>query len=53
VSSYVEVLDAQRQLFTAQLALVQAERQYLVSTVDLFRALGGGWNSYYYRESNH
>lgn len=43
ISSYLEVLDAQRQLFTAQLALVQVERQYLVSTVDLYRALGGGW----------
>ncbi len=29
VSSYLEVLDAQRGLFTAQLALVQTERQYL------------------------
>jgi multidrug efflux system outer membrane protein len=45
VSSYLEVLDAQRQLFGAQLTLVQTERQYLVSTVDLYRALGGGWNA--------
>jgi multidrug efflux system outer membrane protein len=37
------VLDAQRQLFGAQLGLVQTERQYLVSTVDLYRALGGSW----------
>ncbi|HEX5435877.1 MAG TPA: TolC family protein [Gemmatimonadaceae bacterium] len=44
VSSYLDVLDAQRGLFTAQLALVQTQRQYLVSTVDLYRALGGGWN---------
>ncbi len=44
VSSYLEVLDAQRQLFDAQLGLVQVERQYLVSTVDLYRALGGGWS---------
>ena len=43
VSSYLEVLDAQRQLFGAQLGLVQTERQYLVSTVDLYRALGGDW----------
>jgi multidrug efflux system outer membrane protein len=45
VSSYFEVLDAQRRLFAAQLALVQVQRQYLVSTVDLYRALGGGWES--------
>ena len=44
ISTYLEVLDAQRQLFTAQLTLVQDERQYLVSTVDLYRALGGGWD---------
>jgi multidrug efflux system outer membrane protein len=43
ISSYLEVLDAQRQLFGAQLTLVQVQRQYLVSTVDLYRALGGGW----------
>ena len=42
VSSYFEALDAQRRLFGAQLALVQVERQYLVATVDLYRALGGG-----------
>jgi multidrug efflux system outer membrane protein len=44
VSSYLEVLDAQRTLFGAQLSLVQMQRQYLVATVDLYRALGGGWN---------
>jgi len=43
VSSYLEVLDAQRSLFTAQLSLVQAEQQYLAATVELFRALGGSW----------
>ncbi|MBC7781257.1 MAG: efflux transporter outer membrane subunit [Proteobacteria bacterium] len=45
VSSYLEVLDAQRRLFTAQLSFVQAERQYLVATVDLYKALGGGWDA--------
>lgn len=43
VSSYLEVLDAQRGLFTAQLTLVQQERQYLGATVRLYKALGGGW----------
>ena len=43
VSSYLEVLDAQRSLFSAQLSLVQVQVQYLVATVDLYRALGGGW----------
>lgn len=44
ISSYLEVLDAQRGFFAAQLALVQLQRQYLVSTVNLYRALGGGWS---------
>jgi multidrug efflux system outer membrane protein len=43
VSSYLEVLDAQRSLFSAELALVQVERQYLVATVQLYKALGGSW----------
>lgn len=45
VSSYLEVLDAQRSLFTAQLSLIQAEQQYLAATVQLFRALGGSWTA--------
>jgi multidrug efflux system outer membrane protein len=45
VSSYLEVLDAQRSLFSAQLALVQAQGQYLIATVELYRALGGGWTN--------
>jgi multidrug efflux system outer membrane protein len=43
VSSYLEVLDAQRSLFTAQLSLTAAERQYLAQTVRLYRSLGGSW----------
>jgi len=45
VSSYLEVLDAQRGLFSAQLGLVQTERQYLGSTVRLYKAVGGSWRS--------
>jgi multidrug efflux system outer membrane protein len=44
VSSYLEVLDAQRGLFAAQLNLVQIQRQYLVANVELYKALGGGWD---------
>jgi multidrug efflux system outer membrane protein len=43
ISSYLEVLDAQRNLFTAELALAQAERQQLSAAVELYKALGGGW----------
>lgn len=43
IASYLEVLDAQRGLFSAELGQTQAERQYLASAVQLFRALGGSW----------
>ena len=44
VSSSLDVLDAQRELFTAQQALVQARLLRLTNAVDLYRALGGGIN---------
>lgn len=43
IASYLEVLDAQRSLFNAELALTSAEREYLVSAVTLYKALGGSW----------
>jgi multidrug efflux system outer membrane protein len=43
VSSYFEVLDAERQSFSADLSLVQTTRDVYVSVVQLYRALGGGW----------
>jgi multidrug efflux system outer membrane protein len=45
-SAYLEVLDAQRTLNEAQLALARNRQQYLVFTVDLMNALGGGWTPY-------
>jgi outer membrane protein, multidrug efflux system len=42
-SSYLDQLDAQRSLLTAQLTVVQLKANYLLAFVDLFRALGGGW----------
>jgi multidrug efflux system outer membrane protein len=45
-SAYIEVLDAQRTLNEAQLALVRNRQQYLAFTVDLMNALGGGWAPY-------
>jgi len=42
-SSYLEVLDAERGLFAAELALAETQRNRLQSAVDLYRALGGGW----------
>ncbi len=43
-SSFLEVLDAQRNLFNAQLARVQAREAQLNALVTLYRALGGGWD---------
>jgi len=43
LSSYLEVLDAQRGLFSAQIALAQTRGNQLQSLVQLYRALGGGW----------
>lgn len=45
LSSYLDVLDAQRSLFTAELSLAQVQRQELVSAVQLYKALGGGWSA--------
>lgn len=40
---YLNVLDAQRDLFNAQLAAVATLTEELISIVDLYSALGGGW----------
>lgn len=42
-SSYIDVLDAQRTLNDAGLAYVQSRQARLIASVDLFKALGGGW----------
>ncbi len=42
-ASYFEVLEAQQQLFPAQDALAQTQRDQLVAVVNLYKALGGGW----------
>lgn len=42
-SSYLEVLDAERSLFTAELDLADAQANRLKSVVQAYRALGGGW----------
>jgi len=43
VSTYLEVLDAQRALFESELDLTSSIREQLVSVVRIYRALGGGW----------
>jgi outer membrane protein, multidrug efflux system len=44
VASYLELLDAQRSLFTARQQQVQTRLQLLQNQVLLYRSLGGGWS---------
>jgi outer membrane protein, multidrug efflux system len=43
VSSYLDLLDAQRTLFADQQVYVQAKLAQLQNQVQLYKALGGGW----------
>lgn len=43
-SSYIEQLDAQRGLLSAELALVQAQADRLTAYVAVYQAFGGGWS---------
>ncbi len=43
LDSYLQVLDAERNLFQGQLALAQLRLGEVLSFVELYRALGGGW----------
>lgn len=43
VVSFLEVLDAQRQVFSAQLDLNASELNLRLTAVQLYKALGGGW----------
>ena len=43
VTTYLEVLDSDRQLFDAELGLVRNQRDELLAVVRLYKALGGGW----------
>lgn len=40
---YLNVLDAQRNLFSSELDLIQAESFTFTTIIDLYKALGGGW----------
>ena len=43
LESYLQVLDAQRNLFQGELALARLRQAELAAIVQLYRALGGGW----------
>ena len=42
-TSYLQVLDANRSLFSGQLDYVQTQTAVLASLVDVYRSMGGGW----------
>ena len=42
-ADYYEVLEAQQQLFPSQLNLARTQRDQLLAVVNLYKALGGGW----------
>jgi NodT family efflux transporter outer membrane factor (OMF) lipoprotein len=44
VDNYLQVLDAQRNLFQGELTLARLRQQELATIVQLYRALGGGWS---------
>ncbi len=44
LDSYLQVLDAERNLFNGQLALARLRLQERIAVVQLYRALGGGWS---------
>jgi len=43
LASYLDVLDAQRQLFSDQIDGARSLRAHLSAIVQLYKALGGGW----------
>lgn len=42
-TSYIEVLDAERSLFSAELSYTQTQGAVFVSLVNLYKVMGGGW----------
>ncbi len=42
-ASYLEVLGAQRETLNAETALAQTQRNHLLTVVQLYKSLGGGW----------
>ena len=45
IDNYISLLDAQRQLFSSQQDLINVRLAQLTSEVNLYKALGGGWQA--------
>ena len=44
-ASYLEELDAQRNLFAVQLEVIRLRQSQLDNVIALYQALGGGWQA--------
>jgi multidrug efflux system outer membrane protein len=53
LGTYLDVLDAERQLFAAEIELASILRDQLTAVVQLYKALGGGWNIPLLPERSH
>jgi len=42
-TSYIEVLDSEQSLFSAELSYVQTQGELFQALIDLYKAMGGGW----------
>lgn len=45
LTSFIDVLDARRALYTAQAELARSQADVMLDLVALYKALGGGWES--------
>jgi multidrug efflux system outer membrane protein len=45
VADYLEVLDAQRSLYTAEIAETEAIQNHYIELIRIYKSLGGGWPS--------
>jgi multidrug efflux system outer membrane protein len=44
-ANYYEVLEAQEELYTQETTLVRTQRDQRLAVVQLYKALGGGWQT--------
>jgi multidrug efflux system outer membrane protein len=52
IDSYLNVLDSQRSLYTAQQTLIEIKLSRLQNLVTLYKALGGGWSEHSGQNAN-
>lgn len=45
LANYLDLLEAQRSVFSAELALSQAQLGELLAAVQMYKAIGGSWNA--------